>query len=112
MKVRELLPKEVWNYFEDLNANNANEIISGCIFYAIGKPFSAFWDGWTKVTLPSLSIEPNISTWDTIPAIFFSGKSGVYLWTAIFIMIFVPFTNVLWLLESDWIASDALFFFQ
>ena len=42
--------------------------------YAIGKPFSAFWDGWTKVTLPSLSIDPSIRTWDIMPAMFFSAK--------------------------------------
>ena len=27
-----------------------------------------------KISLPSLSIEPRISTWETTPAIFFSGK--------------------------------------
>ena len=54
--------------------NKDNDNISGCIYYAIGNPSSAFWDGWTKVTLPSLSIDPRISTWETTPAIFFSGK--------------------------------------
>ena len=42
--------------------------------YAIGRPFSDFWDGWTSITLPSLSIDPKISTWETTPAIFFSWK--------------------------------------
>ena len=54
--------------------NNDNDSNSGCIFYAIGSPFSAFWDGWTNVTFPSLSIEPKIRTWDLTPAIFFSAK--------------------------------------
>ena len=49
-------------------------IILDAFNYAIGKPFSAFCDGWTKVTLPSLSIDPSISACDFIPAIFFSGK--------------------------------------
>ena len=51
-----------WNYF-------------WCIFnYAIGKPFSAFCEGCSNVTFPSLSIEPKIKTCDLMPAIFFSGK--------------------------------------
>ena len=54
--------------------NSDNDSNSGCIFYAIGNPFSALWDGWTKVTFPSSSIDPKISTWEITPAIFFSGK--------------------------------------
>ena len=53
--------------------NKLNDINSGCI-YAIGKPFSAFCEGWTNVTLPSDSIAPRIKTCDTMPAIFFSAK--------------------------------------
>ena len=57
------------------NMNKQSEIISGCIFnYAIGKPFSAFCEGCSNVTFPSLSIEPKIKTCDLMPAIFFSGK--------------------------------------
>ena len=51
-------------------------IILDAFNYAIDKPFSAFWDGWTKVTLPSESIDPKINTWETTPAIFFSAKLG------------------------------------
>ena len=43
-------------------------------YYAIGRPFSAFWEGWTKVTFPSASIAPKTKTCETTPAIFFSGK--------------------------------------
>ena len=56
------------------NINKQRDIISGCIIYAIGNPFSDCWDGWTKITLPSLSIDPRMRTCETIPAIFFSGK--------------------------------------
>ena len=56
------------------NQNNAIDNISGCINYAICKPFFDFWDGCTRITLPSLSIDPKINTCEITPAIFFSGK--------------------------------------
>ena len=39
------------------NQNSAIDNISGCIGYAIGKPFLDLWDGCTKMTLPSSSID-------------------------------------------------------
>ena len=54
--------------------NKVIDKISGCIFYAMGSPFSDFWDGCTNITFPSLSIDPRIRTWETTPAIFFSEK--------------------------------------
>ena len=56
------------------NINKERDKISGCIFYATGRPFSDFWDGCTNITFPSLSIDPRIRTCETTPAIFFSSK--------------------------------------
>ena len=46
------------------------KIIIQDAFYAIGNPFSDSWEGWTKITFPSLSIDPRIKTCETMPAIF------------------------------------------
>ena len=63
-----------------MNAAAIEKKISGtklgyiAMVYAISKPFSTFWDGCIKTTLPSFSIAPKIRTSEIIPAIFFLGK--------------------------------------
>ena len=53
---------------------NGNKLGYIAMVYAISKPFSTFWDGCIKTTLPSFSIAPKIRTSEIIPAIFFLGK--------------------------------------